>query len=882
MTKKIISIMLVFIMIFSCMNFINTVSADSQNYGKEALQHIKNLGILPLDTEGEDGVSRGLFAQAIYAVAGDGVNLPFENLYYDIKQTDSYSTAVMYCSKNGYMIGSDNYFRPGDSITYIEAMTVIARVLNYTEYAKHHGDYSLGYYTTAKNIGLLNNTGIVSTDSPLNAEGCAAMLYNALRIGMNKLSYINPIYYTYQTSTKIYAYEKFGLNFAKGIMQSNGYVDVTGKEKSAERSVIIDNTRYNSKLLDESFRFFIGQEVSIFYDDDFNVVSIASTGKSNVVTVKREDFGRKVGNTFTYQADDITKKLNVAEKAIYFKNGDVVMGYNATGFSNAEFADISFIDGDADDKFDYVFVNVYDTFVVSNIFEDGIICSVGNKKQVDLTEENEKAIFVYNSAGELKTADDIKKDYVVSVVENDDFIYVIYSNSVLSGKLEEKDDYVVKIDGFSVDVPNGVSKLLKGISSGENITIYLDFAGRGVYATKTVDTNSGELIGYLADGFFKDGIDKKLRLRIYNSDGELAYYYADTLFEIDDNKYRINKLTALPDVFYNNGNFRNSVVFYKLNDENEITSMTFPKTNLGEDEDGFVQTVAMQDAYKISNGSLTNTKALADSTYFSGKEFINDNTLIFVIPTDLEDEEKYAVITNDDVSISTTYKWDLYHFSKYTGFVDVGVIHSDYAAISYDTKLAVVKSISKKLDSNGVERFAVKYYVNGAEQTAMADASFEIKDYIIGAGGLKTATTIPVTSLKPGDAVRLTAGENGLIRQGERVYEYNKGFNGFKGSAKAGAYATHSLYLNSGFIAFNDKNLIRVAPTKAECVLSTSDIFKLTGAICSSANVMIVEEVARGVEVSDGTMADIAIGDRVVYQSRSGVVKYIVVYKDMQ
>ena len=186
------------------------------------------------------------------------------------------------------------------------------------------------------------------------------------------------------------------------------------------------------------------------------------------------------------------------------------------------------------------------------------------------------------------------------------------------------------------------------------------------------------------------------------------------------------------------------------------------------------------------------------------------------------------------------------------------------------------------MDSNGVERFAVKYYVNGAEQTAMADASFEIKDYIIGVDGLKTATTIPVTSLKPGDAVRLTAGENGLIRQGERVYEYNKGFNGFKGSAKAGAYATHSLYLNSGFIAFNDKNLIRVAPTKAECVLSTSDIFKLTGAICSSANVMIVEEVARGVEVSDGTMADIAIGDRVVYQSRSGVVKYIVVYKDMQ
>lgn len=881
MTKRIISFILIFVMTFSCLCFTTTASADSEVYGKEALQHIKNLGILPTDTDGDDIISRAQFAMAVYSVAGDEVVIPFERLYYDVEETDICRDAVMYCSENGYMVGSDGWFRPDDSVTYIEAMTVIARVLNYTDYAKNHGDYTLGYYTTAKNIGLLNNTGIVSSDSPLTAENCAVMLYNAMRIGMNKLSSISPIYYTYQTSNKIFAYEKLGLNYAKGIMQSNGYVDVTGKENNGEKSVVIDNARYSAKLLDESYRFLVGQEVSVFYDDDLNIVSIASTGVSNTVTVKKEYFSNKTGNTFNYTENDTSRKLVVSDKAIYFKNGKVVMGYNATGFANAEYADISFVDGDGDEVYDSVFVNIYTTYVVSNVFSDGVLYSVGNTYKTDLSEDVEKDIYVYNSSGELKTAGDIKKGYVVSVIENDKFIYVIYSNSVMTGELQEKDDYTAVLDGFAIDIPNGASKLFKDIPMGSSATIYLDFAGRGVYATKTVDTSSDEMLGYIVQGLFKDGFDKKIKIKIYSSTGILADYYVDSLFTVDGTKYRMNALTSVPDVFYNNGEFKKSVVYYKLNGENEITSITFPKTSLGESEDGLIQTASLQSAYKISNGSLTNTKALANGTYFSGKEFINDSTVIFVIPSDIEDEDKFAVITNDDVPVSTTYDWDLLHFSKYNGFVDVAVIHSDYAAISYDTLLSVVISTSGKLDNDGNERLAVKYYVDGEELVAMENADFTIKEYVIDEDGTKTAATIPLSALRPGDAVRLTVGDNGLIRQGERVYEYSKGYNGFKGSTKAGAYATHSMYMTSGFVAFNDNTLIRIADTKAGCVVSTGDIFNLTGAICSSAKIMIVEETSRGVSASMGTMADIAIGDRIVYQSRSGVVKYIIVFKDM-
>ena len=879
MTKKIISVILVLVLTLGCFCITNTVYADSDLYGDEALQHIINLGILPSSTDGEDLITRGQFAQAVYNIAGDNVVLPFELLYYDVDEADSCSGAVMYCSKNGYMIGSDHIFRADDSITFIEAMTVLSRVLNYTDYAKNHGDYTLGYYTTAKNIGLLNGTGITSANDAMDAKNCAAMFYNALKIGMNKLSSISPIYYTYQASGKIFAYEKLGLNFAKGIMQSNGYVDITGKENSGEKSVIIDNTRYSSKLLDDSFRFLIGQEVSVFYDDDLNVVSIATTGTSNVVNVKKENFVERTGNTFKYIVDGKVYKLEAGNKAIYFKNGEVVMGYNATGFKNAEYADITFVDGDGDDRYDYVFVNEYKTFVVSNASNDEMLYSTDNTKKVDISEESQKDIFVYNSVGELKSIEDINSNYVVSVIENKDFVYIVYSNSLIKGEIQEKDDYAVIVDGITVDIPNGTSKLLKNLKAGDYASIYMDFSERGVFATKIVETNSNAPYGYLVEGFFKNDFDKKIKLRIYNNSGELKFYNVAKNFSVDGKRIKLSSLKDLPAEFYGvDGSFKSTVVFYELNSQNEIISIEFPKTELAADEDGFLQTADSITAYKLSNGTITNRDS--DDIYFSSKEFLNSNSVIFVIPEKKEDEEKFAIIKEADISESTDFVWDFYHFSKYNGYVDVAVMHTDYAALSYDTSLSVVVSVSEKLDADGIERVAIKHSANGVEYVSMADEGFEISEYVYKADGTKSASKIKITDLKPGDAVRFTTDKNGIIRFGERIYEYNATENPFKGSSKSGDYSTAALYTGSGYTAYNDKSMLRVADTKDECNTVTHSMFDLTGIIYSSAQITMVEETERGVKAYMGTADDIGIGDFIVYQSRSGVGKYVIVYKD--
>ena len=60
------------------------------------------------------------------------------------------------------------------------------------------------------------------------------------------------------------------------------------------------------------------------------------------------------------------------------------------------------------------------------------------------------------------------------------------------------------------------------------------------------------------------------------------------------------------------------------------------------------------------------------------------------------------------------------------------------------------------------------------------------------------------------------------------------------------------------------------------------DIFKTQGLLFGSAKIYFVTDTKRGVEVNIGSIDDVEIGDYVVCQARTGVTRYIVVFKDKQ
>lgn len=872
---------MIFAVLTGCLSLNFTVSADSGVYGTEALAHLKNLGIFSTEIDVDEVITRGEFANAVYKLVGKGIVYDSNYVFYDVGESHPFGAAINYCAQNGYMTGSAGLFRPDDSITYIEGMTVIARVLNYTEYARNNGDYTLGYYTTARNIGILNNTGITSTDEPMLVGNAAAMFYNALRCNANKLVSINPLYHQYADSTRVFAYETLGLNYAKGIMTSNGDCDIADKGNVGKYAIVVDNTQYSAKLLDLSYKFYLGQEVSLFYDSDANVVSIVPTGVSDVVNFSRSDFSSKSGNTVKYYIDDDYFSLKVDQTAIYLKNGKTVVDFKATGFESAEYADITFVDGNDDGTYDYVFVNIYDTFVVNSVSSDYVITSVNNTYSVDLSGENGKKVYVFDNSGKLKSPDYIYTEYVVSVMETEDFVYVVYSNSKVSGTITGKEDFTISIDELEIDVPNGTKEIFKDISFGDSATVYFDFAGRAVYV---IDGYVNSIVGphgFLIDSKLKVGLDKKLVVKILNNQGNIQVYELADKFKVDGKQYSRSKLTD-DSMFRVNGEVNNTVILFELNDDGKIISVTFPKSEINYNEDGFVKTSSREKAQLISNGTLTNSTKKDDGTYFSGLEFINANTTIFIVPNDLSDEDSYSVTTKTYIPLSTNLTWDIFHFSKYNGYADVAVIYGEYVQTSFDSSLSVVTSIGRTYDENGTEVVSLKAFTNNAETAYTAPAGLKFTEYKYDSLGNKAAGTVDVESLKPGDVVRLGTDKKGKVRQGERIYEYNATAYAFKNSTKAGAYATHSLYLEDGYVAYNDKSLLRLASNKDAAMTLNSSVFKMPGFVFSSAKIYFVTDSKRGVDVSLGAIGDIAIGDYAVYQGRAGVAKYLVVFKDKQ
>lgn len=881
MTKKILSLLMIFTILIGCMNLNFTVSADPEIYSTEAIAHLKNLGIFSTEIDGDEVMTRGEFANAVYKMVGKNVVYDSNYVFYDAGASHPYSVAINYCAQNGYMMGNGGLFRPDDSITFIEGMTVIARVLNYTEYARNNGDYTLGYYTTARNIGLLTNTGITSSNDPMLVRNAAAMFYNALRCNASKLVSINPLYHEYTDSSKVFAYETLGLNYAKGIMTSNGDCDITGKGNTGKYTIIVDNTMYSSKLLDYSYKFYLGQEVSLFYDSDANVVSIVPTGVSDVISFAKDDFSSKSGNTYKYYKGDDLLKVNVLGTATYLKNGKTVVDFKATGFESAEFADMTLIDGDDDNVYEYVFVNVYTTFVVNSVSSDYVVTSVNNTHSVDLSGENGKRVYVFDNSGELKSPDYIYPDYVLSVIETEDFVYAVYANSKASGTITGKDEYLITIDEMEIDVPNGTDKIFKNLDFGDSVTVYFDFAGRAVYVIDGYVNDTNGPHGFLIDSVLKVGLDKKLQLKILNNDGNIQIYEVGDIFRVDGKQYKRSAVTD-DSMFRVNGEVNNTVILFKLNDDGKIISVTFPKSEINYNEDGFIKTCSREKAQIISNGTLTTSAKKDDGTYFSGLEFINANTTIFIVPNDLSDEDSYAVTQKSYIPLSTNLTWDIFHFSKHNGYADVAVIYGEYAQTSFDSSLSVVTSIGRAYDEKGNEVVSIKAFTNNTETAYTAPAGLEFTEYKYDIAGNKASGTVDVESLKPGDIVRLATNKDGHVRQGERIYEYNATKYAFKGSTKAGAYATHSLYLAEGYVSYNDKSLLRLAGNKDDAMTLDGGVFKMPGFVFSSAKIYFVNDSKRGVDVSIGTVGDIAIGDYVIYQGRAGVAKYLVVFKDKQ
>ncbi len=193
--KKVLSFVLVLSLVLGSFSMafaadVNSLTDIADNANEQAITVVNDLGIVTGYPDGtfkaEQAVNRAEFAAMITRALAIPESALAGYTATTFKDTTGYGWAVPYlafCESKGIMLGDGNgNAMPGRTITVNEAMTMTLRALGYTNNSSALiGTWPSNYVTLGQTVGLYDD---VATDSTINRESAAQVIYNALTVGL--------------------------------------------------------------------------------------------------------------------------------------------------------------------------------------------------------------------------------------------------------------------------------------------------------------------------------------------------------------------------------------------------------------------------------------------------------------------------------------------------------------------------------------------------------------------------------------------------------------------------------------------------------------------------------------------------------------------------
>lgn len=408
-SKRILSLLLVMVFILTAAITTPVLATFSDVDGTEpyaaAISSLNSLGIINGYEDGTfrplNNVTRAEFTALLLRARGFG-DIGSTDLndppYPDVVTSDvSWAIGNIRTAKDmGIVTGyEDGTFRPMNNVLYEEAITMIVRAIGYENAAAEGGEWYSKYLTIAGSIGLLKNVnGAINV--PATRAVIAMMLDNLLNLE-DESGYI----------------QKTGIILSNRITSINSpNVDLRENEILIEDSVTRTATKYlvdDVKVYDEM----MGQRVDFSYKENketgYNEIKTITPRKSNVLEIKSKDIedGKCDSGTIVYYEDGVKqKKVVISQNSSVIYNGKL---YGTSGL-DSKYSDyytqkglpvvgsLKLLDNDNDNKYDVVFVDSYDIYVVSNV-------TTGTRTITDKVLKNTSKILDYEKDKSMKFVD---------------------------------------------------------------------------------------------------------------------------------------------------------------------------------------------------------------------------------------------------------------------------------------------------------------------------------------------------------------------------------------------------------------------------------------------------------------------------------------------
>ena len=639
-------------------------------------------------------------------------NTPFE----DVPSDSGYAEAIAYLSENGIMNGTDAaLFSPNVYINYIDAVTVLVRMLGYKEMAEASGGYPNGY------IKMATKEKIVSASADINGylgrDDMALLLENVI-----KAKYLDPEVFTSDGYVN-YIRKEGILGLTRGIYAGTGKVTVNPLtmlslpgSKLKFNQVKIGDIEYNIGTTDALA--LIGAEVDYWYTEDGGIRTLCAVVPTDTTEI----------TVLSSMTDEITSISN--SKIVYTKNGEeeeeeleitnsTFVIYNGVAIDK-EIEEV--VDNENDFK---GFINIVENYdkTITIIIEEYIDLTVESidysKSEIiavkgDADEDNivvdastnNNFVAITDQAGKELKIGALKAGDIITVYQSKNdgkrLVRVFVSNGSIDGTIDKIDaEGNTYIDGKKYNFSNRYEGP-KNI--GVQRRFYLNYYG-DVYSSEALD-EIPQVGLYFGKAFQTDGITDTAEIKIMTSASKAEIYKLAKKVKIDGEK--IEGITAII-----NGNGTTwaglenldleTPIRYRLNSKGEVSMIDTPGTKTEDPDNTLI---------KIP-GSYSKLGYVKSMACLLGKEepypilFHCPSTAVafaFIAPEDapFEQREKYCVSGKIDNVISGA--WDLtggvYSTTGNERVADI-VMDSTKNTDSESTPPIVVQEVTTKLDKNG-------------------------------------------------------------------------------------------------------------------------------------------------------------------------------------
>ncbi len=778
MRKRLISLFLVLVMILTANTYVFAAISDDT-----PINLLKGLGILSaseLEKSQDDLINRSDFTALLVKSTGMTEKLVSSSgiqYFYDVNVDDKNAGYIEHAYKLGITNGiGDGLFGAKLNVKLNEALAMCIRALRYDVIMKNPAT-PIDYMAFGAQMKL-NADVPGSYDKELTYGDAYRILYNMMTTQHLKI-------YTTNDGDAIEKNEKnetylttiFGMQTIKGVVNSTPYAAKSSDEYTEKGYVEIGNTVF--AVGETNAEELFGYRVTAYYrETEYEKVLIwvdESPTSSVKLSVHEVVDYKPLLLTYAVEGENKNREYKIASDAVTVVNGSVVSVTESFVLPTTGFVEL--FDDNDDRTYDIVKITDYDVVITGGVDINNklILNSKESKNHIKLDDVEYYSITDVEENPVL--LEELPANSLVCVEKNNDeqYINVIVINDMVTIRVKsirnisERARLMVVTDD-ETGSQYYVSSLYNSISGNSSITsggVYtfgLDIHGDIVSGVRASTTRE---FGYLKAYTGAKGFEKP-KFRIFTDDGAFITVESANSVRFYDGLTAISKKaadisSAIDVAFANNMDISlPCIVRYSLNSNGELNCLELP--GIINENNGFrnVGTAGESYAARYNTGSGT----------IGGFIIVDDNTKIFNIPADTDDEKAYSVSDKSELK-NNQYLYNAVGYSGEANKNSAQVVVVPISTLNQTYSYVVFDHMEKQIDQESGELYDVIVGYEGGKENAFR-ISNDIDNFVVLNDAASSAKPHENDGMRQGNYLVLFKDADGMVVRAKILFDIDK------------------------------------------------------------------------------------------------------------